>query len=220
MKGRLYTVFYAAALGTVCAGLLTGVGRAVRPRVEANERAEEVRNILDVLGIDYDPDMRAEGLLRLFSDAVREGSYGDLRFYARLEGKRLTTVAFAVSGDGLWGPIKGFLALEPDLETVRGLTFHEQEETPGLGGEIGSEWFREQFRGKSIRAEVGPPGILIRRGGEASGPHEVDAISGATMTCDRVEDILGSLARRILGERDAVRSAIEAAAKEDGDDGR
>ncbi len=142
MKGRVYTVFYAVCLGAVCAGLLSGAGKVTRSRIEANERAEEVRNILDVIVVAYEHRAGAEELLRVFSDTVRKGSHGDLRFYARIEGGQTTTVAFALKGQGLWGPIEGFLALEPDLKTVRGLTFHKQEETPGLGGEIASEWFR------------------------------------------------------------------------------
>ncbi len=220
MKTRAYTVFYAVCLGAVCAGLLTGAGKVTSSRVEANERAEEVRNILDVLGVAYDHSSGAEELLRVFSDTVRKGRSGDLHFYVRVEGGRPTTIAFALRGQGVWGPIEGFLALEPDLKTVRGLTFHKQEETPGLGGEIGSEWFRDQFRGKSILAGDGPPGIKIRKGGGASGPHEVDAISGATMTSVRVEGMLLSFSSAILSEMDAVKSAIEAAVMKGGDDAR
>lgn len=220
MKARLYTVFYAVCLGTVCAGLLSGAGKFTRSRIEANERAEEVRNILDVLGIAYNRSVGAEELLRVFSDSVRKGQSGDLHFYIRVEGGRATTVAFALRGQGVWGPIEGFLALEPDLKTVRGLTFHKQEETPGLGGEIASQWFRDQFRGKLILAGDGPPGIRIRKGGGASGPSEVDAISGATMTSVRVEDMLGSFSRVLSGMLDAVRSAIEAAVMKGGDDAR
>ena len=107
-------------------------------------------------------------------------------------------VAAAVKfiGPGLWGPIKGFLALEPDMKTIRGLTFYEQEETPGLGGEIASSWFRKQFVGKSIVDEKGNPGIIISSSGEAA-PNKVDGISGATMTCDKVQIMLNELIDKI-----------------------
>ena len=101
-------------------------------------------------------------------------------------------------GPGLWGPIKGFLALESDMKTIRGLTFYEQEETPGLGGEIVADWFREQFAGKTIVDAQGKAGIEI--GGSKSGPNHVDGITGATMTCDKVEAMLNKLVKTLVEE--------------------
>ncbi len=215
MKGSLYTVSYAASLGIVCAGLLTGVGGFTRPYRLANEQAEKVRNILAVLEIPHDENAGAKELLDLFKKTVKKGPHEDLAFYVYIKEGVLMTVAFAFEGQGLWGPIEGFLALEPGLATVRGVTFHKQEETPGLGGEIGAEWFREQFRGKSI-GEDGAPGIRIKKGGGASGPSEVDAITGATMTCVKVEKMLSLLMARILREREALMPVLEGLIRERG----
>lgn len=217
MKARLYTISYAVCLGAVCAGLLTGAGKTTRSYIEANERAEEVRNILGVLQVPRKEAAGAKELLGVFERAVRQGVHREQVFYVHVKDGAAATAAFAFKGQGVWGPIEGFLALEPDLLTVRGVTFHKQEETPGLGGEIEREWFRAQFRGKSIRDENGSPGIPIRKGG-ASGPHEVDAISGATMTCVRVEDMLTVTMKRILEERGALISAIKKLTGEGGDD--
>jgi Na+-transporting NADH:ubiquinone oxidoreductase subunit C len=109
-------------------------------------------------------------------------------------------VAVPFAGDGLWGPIRGFLALEADRRTIRGIAFHEQEETPGLGGEIAGEAFRAQFRGKRIVAADGTPGIVIRRGKGAQAVNEVDGITGATMTCEKVQAMLNRLIARIAKE--------------------
>ncbi len=113
----------------------------------------------------------------------------------------MRAMAVPFAGQGLWGPIRGFLALDPDMKTVRGITFYEQEETPGLGGEIASSWFREQFKGKSIASSEGKPGIHIRRGGGASGANEVDAITGATMTCNKLEAIINAVIGQIIEGR-------------------
>ena len=201
-KGSLYTIVYATVLGTVCALLLTGVGQFTAPYREANEEAEKVRNVLSVLGVTFEPDASSQELLETFESKVRTKVSGDLTFYlstrAEPEGG-VQAVAVPFSGQGLWGPIKGFLSLEADMKTIRGITFHEQEETPGLGGEIASPWFRHQFRGKSIEDKDGKPGIRIRRGG--SGPNEVDAITGATMTCEKVEEMLNGVIAQVVKER-------------------
>ncbi len=223
MKASLYTVFFTVALGAVSAGLLTVVDDFTRPYTEANEKAEEIRNILGVLRVPHDEKAGAEELLEISGKTVREGRVAsgssredarrgeELHFYAYRKDGALATVAFAFKGQGVWGPIEGFLALEPDLVTVAGVTFHKQEETPGLGGEIASDGFRKQFLGKSIRRVDGSPGIRILKGGGASGPSEVDAIAGATMTSQRVEDMLSSFMARILEDGDAVRAAVEKA---------
>ncbi len=202
MKARLDTVFYASSLGLVCAGVLTGVGNFPRPYREANEQAEKVRNILGVLEVRYEQSSSAKELLEAFEKNVQVKKLGDLEFYACVDGESgdVRVIAVELAGPGVWGPIRGFLALDPEMKTIRGLTFHEQEETPGLGGEIASDAFREQFKGKPLVDSEGKPGIRIRAG--ASGPNEVDAITGATMTCDKVETLLNKTIEKIVAERD------------------
>lgn len=204
MKGSVYTLAYAAILGAVCALLLTGASRLTAPYREANARAEEIRNILSVLEVPFSPTSSSQELLRLFEAKVREEKRDDTRFFIYSEpGEEevVRAVAVRLAGSGVWGPIKGFLSLEPDMKTIRGITFYEHEETPGLGGEIESEWFRKQFRGKSIHDAAGKPGIHITRGREASAANEVDGISGATLTSARVEMMLNDSIQRIAQRR-------------------
>jgi Na+-transporting NADH:ubiquinone oxidoreductase subunit C len=212
MKASLYSVLYAAMLGTVCAFLLTWAGRMTRPYREANARAEKRRSILTVLGVPAGSDLSPQKLNELFEAKVRLKECCRASLYEYREGQDLVARAVPFAGSGLWGPIRGLLALEPDGKTIRNLTFYQQEETPGLGGEIAamcgcapgddgkscSAWFRHQFRGKKIVDEAGKPGIVIRRGGGASGQNEVDGISGATMTCDKVQGMLNEAIRRLF----------------------
>ena len=203
MRGNLYTLGFAAGLGAVCALLLTAAASFTYPYKTANARAEEVLNILTVLKVPFQADASPEQLVKIFSTNVREESRGDITVYVysppQAKGKT-QAVAALFSGPGLWGPIKGFLALEPDMRTIRGITFYEQEETPGLGGEIASSWFREQFVGKSIVDEAGKPGIIIQQGKRKPAPIEVDAITGATMTCNKVEAMLNTAIKTIVEE--------------------
>jgi len=134
---------------------------------------------------------------------VREEGDGERRryVYAPAEsGGKVLAVAIPFAGQGLWGPIRGFLALEPDLTTIRGFRIFQQEETPGLGGEIQSAEFGSQFRGKAIRDASGQPGLWVRRKGKAAGANELDGITGATMTCDKLTGILNAAVREIPKE--------------------
>jgi len=204
MKGSAYTLTYSAILGAVCALLLAGASQFTAPYREANARAEEIRNILSVLEVPFSPSASSRDLLRLFRTKVREETRGDVTFYIYSEadeGQPDRAMAVRFAGSGVWGPIKGFLSLEPDMKTIHGITFYEQEETPGLGGEIQSEWFRKQFRGKSIEDAAGNPGIRMQRGRRASAANEVDGISGATLTSVKVEMMLNNAIEHIAVKR-------------------
>lgn len=91
-----------------------------------------------------------------------------------------------VYGAGLWGPIWGYIALQPDLKTIVGAYFDHESETPGLGAKIKDEAsFKEQFKGKVFDLEDSSVLFEIVKGGAPEGSeNKVDAISGATMTCN------------------------------------
>ncbi len=192
MRRNLYTVIFAALLGAVCAGLLTAARDLTTRQREANARAERIRHILDALGLEYEADAGPEALVRVFERHVRTETRGGLEFYESVGGDgTVQAVAVLFAGPGLWGPIKGILALEPDRRTVRRITFYEQEETPGLGGEIATRSFTQQFDGQRIVSPAGEPGL------------EVHAITGATMTSRRVREMLQEVAGRIVESESA-----------------
>jgi Na+-transporting NADH:ubiquinone oxidoreductase subunit C len=190
-------------LGSVCALLLTGAAHLTEPYKEDNQKAEEALNILLALKVPLQEDMSSKQIVDARKENVREKTLGDITTYDYSPpdaNDEVLATAVRFSGPGLWGPIKGFLALEPDMKTIRGMTFYEQEETPGLGGEIAAPWFLDQFVGKSIVDTTGAPGIIIRSGGEPAA-NKVDGISGATMTCDKVQAMLNEAIKSIVEEK-------------------
>lgn len=97
----------------------------------------------------------------------------------------------AVRGNGLWDEIWGFIALESDLNTIAGASFDHQGETPGLGAEIkDNPGFAEQFQGKKIFENGNYVSVKVMKGGAKDEEHQVDGISGATVTCDGVTEML------------------------------
>ena len=198
MKGSLYTLVYAAVLGSACALLLTGAAEFTEEARKANAEAEEALNILLALKVPLPGNITSKQIVELRDQNI-QGEEPYVYSPPDANGKVLA-VAIRFAGLGLWGPIKGFLALEPDMKTIRGITFYEQEETPGLGGEITSEGFRGQFEGKSIIGPDGVPGIIISVGGEDA-PNKVDGISGATMTCDKVQAMLNEAIKGVVKEK-------------------
>lgn len=97
----------------------------------------------------------------------------------------------AMRGNGLWDKIWAYLALKEDRKTVQGVAFEHAGETPGLGAEIkdNNRWVN-QFSGKPIYDQDGEyTSVVVRKGG-ARQPHEVDGITGATVTTDGVNEML------------------------------
>jgi Na+-transporting NADH:ubiquinone oxidoreductase subunit C len=99
-------------------------------------------------------------------------------------------------GKGLWDEISGYLALEKDKNTVAGASFDHKSETPGMGAEMkDNPQFKTQFEGKKIFDNSGKMvSIKVVKGGAKDKEHDVDAISGATLTSDGITNMLsGSL---------------------------
>ena len=201
MKGSVYTIVYAAVLGTVCALVLTFAASFTAPYKKANAEAEEVKNILMALSVSIPEKASSEELVKIYEENVREQQRGSITTYVYTPSDNSDgAIAMRFAGPGLWGPIKGFLALDPDIKEIRGITFYEQEETPGLGGEIVKSSFRDRFVGLLIHDQDGNPGIIVKSGGEAAA-NKVDGISGATMTCDKVQQMLNEAIKSIVEEK-------------------
>jgi len=94
-----------------------------------------------------------------------------------------------VRGKGLWGPIWGYVAFKEDLNTIVGTQFGHKSETPGLGAEINTPPFQNQFIDKTIMNEKGEfVSVMVVKGGTPdSDKHGVDAISGGTITSKALE---------------------------------
>lgn len=100
-----------------------------------------------------------------------------------------------MNGSGLWNEISGFVALETDLETIKGVVFDHVGETPGLGARITEGSVQNRYVGKKIYNDVGElvsVQMVKRETGDPSiyNEYQVDGLSGATMTANGVNDML------------------------------
>jgi len=109
-----------------------------------------------------------------------------------------------VNGYGLWDAIFGYLALEPDGDTVIGISWYDQKETPGLGANISEAYWQNLFPGKKIFQEspdgktdfkTAPLGITVVKGkvsevlgSSPKAKSAVDGMTGATLTGNGVTD--------------------------------
>lgn len=111
-------------------------------------------------------------------------------FVAKPDGSS-TKYILPLRGQGLWGPIWGYISLNDDFNTVFGASFAHKSETPGLGAEIATIEFQQQFKDKQIFSDSKFVSISVIKGGaKPNDTHAVDAVSGGTITSHGLEEML------------------------------
>lgn len=190
-NSNVYTIVYATVLVIIVAVLLAVVANVLKPRQDANVALDTKKQILSSLNVREINNADAE---KFYQDNVTEKTCekcGLSWFEANINGE--TKYVVKVSGAGLWGPIWGYIAFNDDKNTIYGTFFNHEGETPGLGGEIKTQKFQDQFIGKHILATDGTPALGIMKAGQtAEGMDQVDAISGATITSKGVEAMIAT----------------------------
>jgi len=184
----------------------------LRERQEINEELDIKKNILYALGYKQNIDNPWTNKIveSLYNNSIneiyldRKGTVykkqediekNPLKIYQRMDNGLITGYAIPIEGKGLWGTMYGYFAIEPDAVTVKGITFYRHKETPGLGGEVDKEWFKNNFIGKRLVDNDGKlvsieviKGFVSEKDPEAY--RKVDGISGATITGKGVTSFL------------------------------
>ena len=187
-NSNIYTFVYMTIVVVIVAVLLALANQALKPRQDANILLDKQKQILGALKVDFSEANPAELYYSLVNDTLR---YGEAEIYvATLDGA--TKYILPLSGKGLWGGIGGYLALDEDKNTIYGVNFNHEGETPGLGAKIVELPFRQSFEGKHIRNTEGQvvSVAVLKAGNRAEGQEQVDAISGATITSTGVSTML------------------------------
>ena len=94
-----------------------------------------------------------------------------------------------IRGYGLWGTLYGYLSLDSDLNTVRGIEYYDHKETPGLGGEVDNPNWKSDWYGKRIYNDDGSVALYVTKGASLT-DYEIDGISGATLTTNGVSNMI------------------------------
>lgn len=202
---------FAFVMCVICSFLLTAAAVGLKPYQEKNKLVDQHKNILKSLGlVDLEASPAASQIEDEFKANVNplwmtpagmleseKTSDNDLIVYVYGSADAIQSYSMPFKAYGLWSWIKGYVALDGDGKTIRGITVYEHAETPGLGGECEKPWFQKQFVGKSIVDSDGvfaSIGIVKGKVSEKIDPdHQnqyVDGISGATLTSQGLEHYL------------------------------
>jgi len=174
MRRTLWSAIFMLLLSCVCAGVMAAIKFSTDEMVARNEKTALRRHVLAAFGLPED--------IGGFDSRVQTINDDGRTYWRRI---RTGATARVISGMGFWAPIHAVIAVDAGRKTIVGIRFFNQNETPGLGGRISEPWFMRQFEGKRLDA----PLRLIMPGG-SKGPNDVDAITGATETSRKVEQLI------------------------------
>lgn len=184
-KSIVYPVVFMFALALLLTLALAFLNEVTAPVVEFNQDIELKKKILNVFEI-LPSDADATTIDKVFKDNVVSEDYDGKNLYIYKSGEETLAYAVPINGPGLWGSISGYIGVTHDLTKTTGLEFIKQDETPGLGGRITEDAYKNQFRGLDI-SNYTDKNIVINR--PASGGN-IDAISGATQTSTFVVNMI------------------------------
>ncbi len=176
-------LFVAIGVSLVCSVLVASAAIVLKPLQQQNELEFQQRIILEVAGL-YEPGANVAELYAAIEETSTELASGEQApvFLVRSNGN-IEQVILPVEGAGLWGTMYGYLAVEADGQTARGLQFYQHIETPGLGDGVDKPAWQEQWRGKRLFDDNGDPLVEVVKGPAPAGSdYQIDGLAGATLT--------------------------------------
>jgi Na+-transporting NADH:ubiquinone oxidoreductase subunit C len=197
----------------VVAFLLAFVSSSLKDTQTKNVELDKMKQILSALNVDtkgqnaeeiYNKYVTADPVFNVSGEQISENGGFKLNmatemgkseaerqlplYICQVDGE--TKYVIPLSGAGLWGAIWGYVALNEDKNTVYGVYFSHESETPGLGAEITSAKFQGQFPGKKLLKD-GEIALGVEKNGKVTEPdYQVDGISGGTITSKGVDTMI------------------------------
>ena len=217
---NLYTFLFVGIMIVGIASILAYTSQTLKPMQDENVKNEKMQNILSTVCINVSREEAeksykkyiVEELALKIDGSINENinpfsdlnlakelkkDYEDQHFplyVAEINSEKYYIIE--LRGTGLWDAIWGYISLKSDFNTVNGVSFDHKGETAGLGAEITKDWFKESFKDEKIFNDDGElVGITVLKGNNDPNnidkdDHEVDAISGSTITGDGVTDMI------------------------------
>lgn len=210
-----YIIMYSCLMVVIVAFLLAFVSSTLKPVQDVNVALDKKKQILAALNIrdlsneestaKYNEVVLADNIINP-DGTITNGTQGGektgflLNSAAYKEGrlaiyecnvKGETKYVIPVYGQGLWGPIWGYIAVNADCNSIYGAYFNHEGETAGLGAEIKDDrTWQDRFQNKTLYTADGSPAIKVVKKSEGHPESEVDGITGATLTSVGVSNML------------------------------
>jgi len=217
-ESNVYTIIYATVMVVLVAVLLAFTSVSLRSYQKKNEDNDKRQQILRSVHVHISGDETETKYRELIRESFlvnEKGQKVDGDAFAAEASKMFAADAYpvfvavvdgqtkyilALSGAGMWGPLWGYIAVNEDKNTIFGIDFSHQGETPGLGAEITNPVFSSQFVKKQLFRNNEFKGVAVVKAGKTvSGQDAVDAISGGSVTSIGVHNMLMNSLNHYVG---------------------
>ena len=185
-NSNAYIIIYSTILVLIVAFLLAFVSQTLKPMQDANVALDTEKQILNSLNMRGLSDDEAHAKF----EQIVKFDEADKVYVCTLENGDVKYV-LPLKGQGMWGGISCFLAINADKNTIYGAYFNHESETAGLGAEIKDnvDW-QKKFQGKTIFALDDVSTIALSVEKNVNNETTVDAVTGATVTSTAVSKML------------------------------
>jgi len=181
---RAYPVVFMLAITIIFIGILATIYQLTLERVESYRQTMLKKMVLSVF------DLPVEDIDKNFDKYITLSNIDNLMYYEAVSDSILMGYCFPISGSGLWGTIQALLSVTPDFDKIINIDILEQNETPGLGGRITEDWFKNQFQGKTLLIDDEPQLFSMIPENEKAKSNEICQITGATASSKAVVDMI------------------------------
>lgn len=194
-KSFAYPIIFMSLVTAIYAFLLAFLNQSTAEQIDFLANTDLQEKILYVFDIPVESDDPNE-IDEQFKEKIKVKEINDEKIYLLEEEGEVKAYAYPFNGAGLWGSINGYAGVSADYSELVGVEFISHSETPGLGGRIDEDWYKDQFRGIDIQAPKEEYIVYSPSAGS-----NVDAITGATSTSRAVSDILNKNIEKIIEEK-------------------
>jgi Na+-transporting NADH:ubiquinone oxidoreductase subunit C len=211
---QIYPILFMLAVTIIFVGVLSVFYRSTEKSIDARKEQTHKLNILsmfaDTLSIltgteraaFVDPasaDANFTKYIRVMEFPVSTGTTISSQYYrAQTVEDNILGFCFEVTGSGLWGTMRGLLAVTPDYQRIINFMIYDQMETPGLGSRVEENWFRQQFSGKPLFTDNTPANFALVPEEADANALQVRQITGASITSTSVLKIIKAAAEQLL----------------------
>ncbi|PID27704.1 MAG: hypothetical protein CSB55_07910 [Candidatus Cloacimonadota bacterium] len=191
---RFYPVFFMIILSFFFVGIVAAMYHSTSERISLHNELQFKSKILNLFGLSN------KEIEKQFEKSISKKQKGDMIYYEAANEKGLIGYAFEISGSGLWGTINAVIAVSPDYKKITGFDIISQNETPGLGGRITEDWFKNQFINKIILSGKKIVNFELIPENEESKDNKIRQITGATLSGKAVLKMIHNEYENILTE--------------------
>lgn len=183
IETRFYSIFFMVIITAFFISILSAFYLLTEKKVKTFQENAEKKLVLNSFDLPADD-------VQNFDKFIKVQKKQNRNYYIAERSGKLIGYCFPITGKGLWGSINALIAVTPDFQKIINLEIVDQNETPGLGGRITEDWFKDQFRKKVLLENGKIVNFQLVSEDEKTNKDQINQITGATLSSRSVLNMI------------------------------